>query len=155
MQLGMKANFERLWIQKSVLLVFYSGMVKSLPWAKRSVRGLWILLGTTFIANIVMTFTGCHPFDHYWKVLPITGGFTEIFLYSGLTKFRQMYRSHHSAFRCWWGLPYDIKMQPLTRSGGTNMFTDVLLILLPIPVLVGVRLNWQKWEIPHLTLNLT
>lgn len=103
----------QLWIQKSVLLSFYAGMLKDISWGKKTVRPFWALLAATFIADIVVTFTGCHPFDHYWKVLPQTDRCTEAIV-------------------------------QLFIVGGTNILTDVLLIILPIPVLWGVRINWKK-----------
>jgi peptidoglycan/LPS O-acetylase OafA/YrhL len=29
-------------------------------------------------------------------------------------------------------------------SGGLNLFTDLLLIILPFPILPGLKLKWQK-----------
>ena len=31
------------------------------------------------------------------------------------------------------------------ETGGLNLFTDILLIILPVPVLLNVRLTWQKY----------
>jgi hypothetical protein len=62
-----------LWIQKSVLLVFYRVLVQDIPWGRKTVPPFWGILGSTYITDIIVTFTGCRPFDHYWKVLPQTG----------------------------------------------------------------------------------
>lgn len=59
-----------------MLLVFYSGIVKSITWGKKTVRPFWALLGVTYVVNIITTFTGCQPINHYWKVLPQTGKLT-------------------------------------------------------------------------------
>lgn len=79
-------NSCRLWTQKSVLLLFYSGIVKGLSWGKKTVTLFWALLAVTCIADIVVTFTGCHPFHHYWKILPKTGkDLLDLFFFLKLT----------------------------------------------------------------------
>ncbi|KAH8594012.1 hypothetical protein B0O99DRAFT_184777 [Bisporella sp. PMI_857] len=102
-----------LWLQKSVLLTFYNGLLKDLPAGRRAIMIVWVILGLTFVATITSTFTECRPFNHYWKVLPETDVCTEAII-------------------------------QLFVVGGLNMLTDILLLLLPIPVLINVRLTWQK-----------
>lgn len=67
----------RLWTQKSVLLAFYRGIVKDMPWGPKVINAYWLTLAVTIAPCLITTFVGCSPFDHYWKVLVVPDRCTE------------------------------------------------------------------------------
>ena len=69
-------------------------------------RGIRIFLVVTFLAVVVATLSECQPFDHYWQVTPDPG-----------PQCRQGY-AH------------------LLTMGVTDMITDVLLVIFPIPIII-------------------
>ncbi|KAH7379948.1 hypothetical protein BKA64DRAFT_736545 [Cadophora sp. MPI-SDFR-AT-0126] len=102
-----------LWIQKTVLLMFYRHLVRDMPWGKPTMMAYGIIFAVTFVASIISTFVECRPFHLYWQVVPDPGNCSQAII--------QLY-----------------------VVGVSNMFTDLMLIFLPIPVLITVRLSVVK-----------
>ncbi|KAG4438043.1 hypothetical protein IFR05_006457 [Cadophora sp. M221] len=102
-----------LWIQKTVLLMFYRHLVRDMPWGKPTMMAFGAVFAVTFSASIISTFVECRPFHLYWQVVPDPGNCSQAIV--------QLY-----------------------IVGVCNMFTDLMLIFLPIPVLIKVRLSILK-----------
>lgn len=73
------------------------------------------LLGLTFLAVVVSDLAECQPFNIYWQVVPDPGA-----------KCRQGYGQ-------------------LLTMGITNIFTDVILVAFPIPMLLKSRLSTKRY----------
>lgn len=84
---------------------------KSYEW---TLHGIRIFLFLTFCAVVIATLGGCHPFDHYWQVVP-----------SPAPKCRQGY-AH------------------LLTMGTCDIITDILLIAFPIPIVMRSGQNWKR-----------
>ncbi|KAL2060559.1 hypothetical protein VTL71DRAFT_9200 [Oculimacula yallundae] len=102
-----------LWIQKTVLLMFYRHLVRDMQWGKVTMIVFGAIFAVTFSASIISTFVECRPFHLYWQVVPDPGNCSQAIV--------QLY-----------------------IVGVSNMFTDLMLIFLPIPILVTVRLSLIK-----------
>jgi hypothetical protein len=68
------------WLSTATLLLFYSKLLHSLPWATIAIRSCWALLAATYIAVVVVTFTECHPLHLYWQVYPNPGHCTHAYI---------------------------------------------------------------------------
>lgn len=71
-------------------------------------------LGGTFVAIIISDLAECQPFSHYWQVLPDPGG-----------QCRQGY------------------VQLITMAA-CNVLTDLLLIIFPVPIIIGCVLSLKR-----------
>ena len=103
----------RLWLLKFVTLEFFGRLVgltgtKSYTILLRCIRAT---LAVTFLAVVIADLAECHPFTHYWQVVPDPGG-----------QCRQGY----------------VQLLTLTVS---NVLTDILLIVFPVPIVVRSRLS--------------
>ncbi|KAF2149580.1 hypothetical protein K461DRAFT_297035 [Myriangium duriaei CBS 260.36] len=73
---------------------------------ERILHAIRIFLFLTFLAVVIATLGECHPFDHYWQVVPDPGP------------------------RCRQGFAQLITM------GACDIITDILLIAFPIPIII-------------------
>lgn len=97
-----------IWTAKFTVSEFLKRMTERF-WKKgyeMGLRGIRIFLVVTFLAVIIATLGECQPFDHYWQVTPDPG-----------PQCRQGY-AH------------------LLTMGVTDMITDVLLVIFPIPIII-------------------
>lgn len=97
-----------IWTAKFTVSEFLKRMTERF-WKKgyeMGLRGIRIFLVVTFLAVVVATLSECQPFDHYWQVTPDPG-----------PQCRQGY-AH------------------LLTMGVTDMITDVLLVIFPIPIII-------------------
>jgi hypothetical protein len=68
------------WLSTATLLLFYSNLLRSLPWAMIAIKCGWALLAATYVAVVVVTFTECHPFHLYWQIYPNPGHCTYAYI---------------------------------------------------------------------------
>ncbi|RKU48777.1 hypothetical protein DL546_004646 [Coniochaeta pulveracea] len=104
-----------LWILKNTILEFFRRL--HVTWRRSYYIGLAIIRGiliATFIAVVIADLAECHPFSHYWQVLPDPGG-----------QCRQGYAQ-------------------LVTMAVCNVFTDLLLVLFPIPVIVSSGMSLKR-----------
>ena len=105
--------YGRLWLLKVVTLEFFGRLVgltstKSYTILLRCIRAT---LAVTFLAVIIADLAECHPFAHYWQVVPDRGG-----------ECRQGYAHLLTLTVC-------------------NVFTDILLVVFPVPIVSRSRLS--------------
>ncbi|KAI9794477.1 MAG: hypothetical protein M1833_000390 [Piccolia ochrophora] len=98
-----------LWVQKFSITEFFKERLIANVWRRSyevALQGLrWFLLAT-FACVVIATLAECHPFAHYWQVVPDPG-----------PKCRQGYAQ-------------------LLTMGTVNVLTDLLLVGFPIPIVV-------------------
>lgn len=74
------------WLQICLLLLFYGGMMSSIPWVVRMIRLTWAATIGTFVAVVLATFLECRPIHLYWQVDPDPGncikGYVQLFIQS-------------------------------------------------------------------------
>ncbi|KAK2067721.1 hypothetical protein P8C59_001434 [Phyllachora maydis] len=100
-----------LWVLKATIVEFLSRLIR-LHWRRTCRVALIVMrctLGGTFVAIIISDLAECQPFSHYWQVLPDPGG-----------QCRQGY------------------VQLITMAA-CNVLTDLLLIIFPVPIIIGRR----------------
>jgi hypothetical protein len=118
-----------LWTQKCVLLAFYKKLVQVMPWGNLTLICYMATFVITFCLSIIFTFVECRPFSLYWIVIPNPGEapflITEPYLL------------------IWKGKCTDAIVQ-LFVVGILNIFTDLLLIALSVPILLQVHLSIIK-----------
>jgi len=115
-ELTILAFSDRLWILKNTILEFFKRLT-SATWEKGAETALLIIRVTfvaTFIAVVISDLAECQPFDHYWQVLPDPGG-----------QCRQGYAQLLTMATC-------------------NIFTDLLLVLFPIPIILRSHYGVKK-----------
>ena len=102
-----------LWLLKLVTLEFFDRLVASSGRNRRTLllRFTRISLALTFLAVLVADLAECQPFPHYFQVLPDPGG-----------RCRQGYAHLLTVTVC-------------------NVFTDLLLVVFPVPIVVKSRLS--------------
>ncbi|KND88741.1 hypothetical protein TOPH_06583 [Tolypocladium ophioglossoides CBS 100239] len=105
-----------LWTLKYAILEFLSRLT-DLTWQRSHQTALvairWTLV-VTFIVVVISGFAECHPFNHYWQVLPNPGG------------------------QCRQGFVQLITMATC------NIFTDFLLVIFPIPIIVQSHMSFKR-----------
>ncbi|KAF3768032.1 hypothetical protein M406DRAFT_338683 [Cryphonectria parasitica EP155] len=97
-----------LWMLKNTILEFFKRLT-GLTWSKAyqsSVVAIRCVLIATFVAVLISDLAECRPFSHYWQVFPDPGG-----------QCRQGYAN-------------------LFTIGVCNVLTDLLLVVLPIPIIL-------------------
>jgi hypothetical protein len=102
-----------LWLLKVVTLEFFTRLV-GLSGKKRYtllLRVIRISLAVTFLAIVIADLAECQPFAHYWQVVPDPGG-----------RCRQGYAQ-------------------LITATAANVFTDLILVVFPVPIVVRSRLS--------------
>jgi len=85
----------------------------------------WAILGTSFVGAFAANFVDCTPFNHYWIVVPNPGQSTH-----------QEYETPQVTLgigACSKGISQLIIFSTL------NIFTDLILIILPLPQLLRVK----------------
>ncbi|KAI5463468.1 hypothetical protein BGZ63DRAFT_353722 [Mariannaea sp. PMI_226] len=105
-----------LWVLKGAILEFLCRLTRT-TWEHAWQTTLYvirIILVVTFIAVFISTLTECHPFNHYWQVLPDPGG-----------QCRQGY------------------VQLITMAV-CNVITDLLLVVFPIPIIVTSTMTMKR-----------
>ena len=105
-----------IWIAKLTVLEFLKRTIGA-SWAKSYELGLRLIYGflaVTFIGVIIGTLAECHPFSHYWQVVPDPGP------------------------QCRQGLVQLLVM------GVCDIITDVVLIAFPIPVVLRSKMPLHK-----------
>ena len=106
-----------IWLAKLTVLEFLKRTIGARSWAKAyeiALRVIYGFLALTFVAVIIGTLAECQPFDHYWQVVPDPGP------------------------KCREGLVQLITM------GVCDMFTDLVLIIFPIPVVLKSNMQMRK-----------
>ncbi|KAF2749659.1 hypothetical protein M011DRAFT_273191 [Sporormia fimetaria CBS 119925] len=97
-----------IWMAKFTISEFLKRMTERF-WKKgyeNCLRAIRAFLVASYFAVVISTLAECQPFDHYWQVVPDPG-----------PKCRQGY-AH------------------LLTMGVTDIFTDVLLVVFPIPIIL-------------------
>lgn len=105
----------RLWTLKNTILEFFRRL--NVTWERSYEITLTVIrctLVATFIAVVISDLAECHPFTHYWQVLPDPGG-----------QCRQGYAQLLTMAIC-------------------NIFTDLLLVIFPIPVILGSGMTYKR-----------
>ena len=128
-----------LWLQKCVLLDFYRHLLRHQPWEKPIMLIYLVIFTGSYIAIQIVTFTECDPFDHYWRVLPDPGSCdkAQVQLITVGELLSGTIFSLSSIFCL-----LDDKTEQST--GVLNILTDIMLLLMPIPILVKLRRSlWQ------------
>ncbi|KAK5108568.1 hypothetical protein LTR62_008225 [Meristemomyces frigidus] len=105
-----------IWTMKLTVSEFLKRITTSI-WRRSYEVTLQILRGfllLTFLAVVVATLAECHPFDHYWQVIPDPGphcrlGYAQLF-----------------------------------TMGICDIITDVLLVAFPIPIVLQSGQTWQR-----------
>lgn len=89
------------------------------------INAYWGILGATYIVIQVVTFTDCHPLRLYWQVMPDPGKPISLLITtSSLTTFKGTCSQ---------------AVGQLLVVGGLNIFTDIILIILPLPALLKIK----------------
>ena len=60
------------WLQISLLLLFYSALVRDFHW-KNTIKACWALIATTYVAVVLSSVLECRPFKLYWQIDPPPG----------------------------------------------------------------------------------
>ncbi|KAI0206493.1 GPCR protein, PTH11-type [Astrocystis sublimbata] len=105
-----------LWIYKLAILEFFRRLTANF-WRRSHAITLNIIrciLAFTFVAVLVANLAECHPFSHYWQVLPDPGG------------------------RCRQGY-----VQLITMAT-SNIMTDLVLVIFPVPIILTSHMSPKK-----------
>ncbi|KAI0858870.1 hypothetical protein F4860DRAFT_505130 [Xylaria cubensis] len=62
-----------IWLQVSILLLFYTRITYGVGWVARVVKITWAAVAVTYIGNILITFLECRPISLYWQINPDPG----------------------------------------------------------------------------------
>lgn len=106
----------RLWVLKAAIVEFLRRMIQA-TWERTwqtSLHIIRVILAVTFVAVVISNFVECRPFSHYWQVTPDPGG-----------QCRQGY------------------VQLITMAV-CNAFTDLLLVIFPIPIIVTSQMSIKR-----------
>lgn len=101
---------------KNTILEFFKRL-SGLTWSRSYQTSVVIgrcVLVVTFIAVVISDLAECHPFNHYWQVSPDPGG-----------RCRQGYAN-------------------LITNGVCNVLTDVLLVVLPVPIILRSQMTFTR-----------
>ncbi|KKA27355.1 hypothetical protein TD95_003197 [Thielaviopsis punctulata] len=105
-----------LWVLKLSTLEFLKRLTDS-TWERSYANTIMyarISLAITFVAVIISNFVECQPFSHYWQVLPDPGG------------------------RCRQSFAH------LVTMGLCNIVTDLMLAIIPIPIIVRSTMSLKR-----------
>ncbi|KAF4467928.1 integral membrane PTH11 [Fusarium albosuccineum] len=108
---GLTGYFFILWMLKFNMLCFYSRVVRGL-WTERFVKPLMVLVVLSAVVIIFTLAFTCRPFHHLWQVWPDPGP------------------------QC---VPQNLVFFVVILV--FNLFTDICIMLIPIPVLRGIQIN--------------
>lgn len=106
----------RLWILKYTILEFLKRLT-GVTWENSYEKALVFIRWTlvaTFVAIVISNFAECQPFAHYWQVLPDPGG-----------QCRQSFAQLITMVTC-------------------NVFTDLLLVIFPIPIIIRSHMTLKR-----------
>jgi hypothetical protein len=106
-----------LWTIKLSFSIFLRSLTASI-WQQshqKLLTWLHITLGATFVGCVISDLTPCHPFSHNWQVVPDPGP------------------------TCRRGYGH------LFTNGALNIFTNIMLIIFPIPMIIGSRLPFKQY----------
>lgn len=105
-----------IWTVKLTVCEFLK-RVSGMIW-RRSViiflRLIYIFLASTLVAIVVATLAECHPFTHYWQVVPDPG-----------PQCRSGYAN-------------------LIAMGACDAVSDLLLVAFPVPIILTARMSWKR-----------
>ena len=110
-------DISSLWICKFTLAEFLKRLYGQV-WRESFEKGLKLLrafLFVTFAAVVVSTLTECHPFNHYWQVMPDPGPHC-----------RQAYVQ-------------------LITLGTSDIITDLILVCFPIPIIIRSNMPLRRF----------
>jgi hypothetical protein len=62
-----------IWLQISILLLFYSRITFAVSWVTWAVKFTWAAVVATFVAVVLITFLECRPISLYWQISPDPG----------------------------------------------------------------------------------
>ncbi|KAH7030568.1 uncharacterized protein B0I36DRAFT_215467, partial [Microdochium trichocladiopsis] len=62
-----------LWLQMSILLLFYQRILSGITAIAYLIRATWIVIAATFIGTVLATLVECRPIDLYWQIDPHPG----------------------------------------------------------------------------------
>ncbi|CAD6445808.1 0b4c2b96-10df-4c75-9af0-f0e6b9c6a80a [Sclerotinia trifoliorum] len=105
-----------LWMLKLTISEFFKRLTINI-WTRSHERTLIFIrwfLLVTFIAVIIADISECQPINHYWQVTPDPGA-----------KCRQGYAQ-------------------LLTMGTVNVLTDLLLVLFPVPIIIGSTMRIKR-----------
>ncbi|KAI0848251.1 hypothetical protein F5Y00DRAFT_88180 [Daldinia vernicosa] len=105
-----------LWTLKGAILEFFKRLT-SITWNRSHEITLIFIratLAATFVAVLIADLTECHPFVHYWQVMPDPGG------------------------QCRQGFAQLITMATC------NILTDLLLVFYPIPIILTSHMSTKR-----------
>jgi len=105
-------------------MILYQRILCGLHQTSVVVKIYWGILAASYVVIQVVTFTDCRPIYLYWQVLPDPGKL--ILLYTGS-------KTNLRPGNC------SKALGQLFILGGLNIFTDILLIVLPMPTLFSIR----------------
>lgn len=109
------ASKYRLWVLKNAILEFFRRL--NVTWERSyelSLVFIRIVLVATFVAVVIADLAECQPFSHSWQVLPDPGG-----------RCRQGYAQ-------------------LLTMAVCNIFTDLLLVICPIPIILRSTMTARR-----------
>ena len=66
-------RFYSLWTLKSILLTFYSQIVRELWHGIAIVHIVAVIFAITYCVSIILIFVECTPFSLYWAIIPDPG----------------------------------------------------------------------------------
>ncbi|KAI1744776.1 hypothetical protein F4680DRAFT_235126 [Xylaria scruposa] len=62
-----------IWLQVSILLLFYTRITYGVGWVAWVVKITWAAVAVTYVGNILITFLECRPISLYWQINPDPG----------------------------------------------------------------------------------
>ena len=105
-----------LWIAKFTISEFLKRLTSQV-WKRSYELGLRFIryfLAVTFLAVVIATLSECQPFHHYWQIVPDPGP------------------------KCRQGVAQLITM------GASDIITDVLLVIFPIPIVIKSNMAFRR-----------
>ncbi|KAL1877950.1 hypothetical protein Daus18300_002304 [Diaporthe australafricana] len=112
--LGLSLYFIIIWMLKFNMLCFYRRVVRN-TWSEKFVKPLMVLIGVTFMAIVFTITLTCRPFHNLWQVWPDPGP------------------------KC---VPQNVIFFATMLS--FNLLTDLCIMLVPLPVVIGLRTTMWK-----------
>ncbi|KAH7305180.1 hypothetical protein B0I35DRAFT_113795 [Stachybotrys elegans] len=132
-------DFSSLWCLKISLLTFYARFVDPLVWGHHVVRGAWCLLIASFITVLIVTLTECQPLSLAWQLAPAGERMSLIKHFLICNHRRNIPRE--STNICLTGPSCARGVSNLLTMGTFNIVTDLMLIIMPLPILRLIRLD--------------
>ncbi|CAG9994670.1 unnamed protein product [Clonostachys byssicola] len=112
---GLTGYFFIVWMLKFNMLCFYSRVVRRM-WTEKFVKPAMAVVILSAVVIVLTIALTCRPFQHYWQVWPDPGP------------------------QC---VPQNFTVFVVILS--FNLFTDVCIMLIPLPVLIGLKIKlWKR-----------